>query len=56
MPLCFALGLSGPYLSWAAGGFVLGYGAINGLTTVFKATLPLQLLPPRIMPGEPVFC
>ena len=43
MPLCFALGLSGPYLSWAAGGFVLGYGAINGLTTVFKATLPLQL-------------
>lgn len=43
MPLCFALGLSGPYLAWAAGGFVLGYGAINGLTTVFKATLPLQL-------------
>ncbi|STW05424.1 major facilitator superfamily transporter [Klebsiella grimontii] len=43
MPLCFALGLSGSYLSWAAGGFVLGYGAINGLTTVFKATLPLQL-------------
>lgn len=42
MPLCFALGLSGSYL-WAAGGFVLGYGAINGLTTVFKATLPLQL-------------
>ena len=22
---------------------MLGYGAINGLTTVFKATLPLQL-------------
>ncbi|MDM4095392.1 MFS transporter [Klebsiella oxytoca] len=43
MPLCFALGLSGAFLSWAAGGFVLGYGAINGLTTVFKATLPLQL-------------
>ncbi|MEE7535967.1 MFS transporter [Klebsiella huaxiensis] len=43
MPLCFVLGLSGPYLSWAAGGFVLGYGAINGLTTIFKATLPLQL-------------
>lgn len=42
-PLCFALGLSGSYLTWAAGGFVLGYGAINGLTTVFKATLPLQL-------------
>lgn len=43
MPLCFALGLSGPCLAWAAAGFVLGYGAINGLTTVFKATLPLQL-------------
>lgn len=43
MPLCFALGLSSAFLSWAAGGFVLGYGAINGLTTVFKATLPLQL-------------
>lgn len=43
MPLCFAPGLSGAFLSWAAGGFVLGYGAINGLTTVFKATLPLQL-------------
>lgn len=43
MPLCFALGLSGAFLSWVAGGFVLGYGAINGLTTVFKATLPLQL-------------
>ncbi|VDR25450.1 Major Facilitator Superfamily [Raoultella terrigena] len=43
MPLCFALGLSGPYFAWAAAGFVLGYGAINGLTTVFKATLPLQL-------------
>lgn len=43
MPLCFVVGLSGPYLSWCAGAFVLGYGAINGLTTVFKATLPLQL-------------
>lgn len=43
MPLCFALGLSSAFLPWAAGGFVLGYGAINGLTTVFKATLPLQL-------------
>ena len=43
MPVCFALGLSGPYLLGTAGGFVLGYGAINGLTTVFKATLPLEL-------------
>lgn len=43
MPLCFALGLSASSIAWAAAGFVLGYGAINGLTTVFKATLPLQL-------------
>ncbi len=47
MPVCFALGLSGPSFIWAAGGFVLGYGAINGLTTVFKATLPLQLFTPE---------
>lgn len=43
IPLCFALGISSTHITWAAGGFVLGYGAINGLTTVFKATLPLQL-------------
>ena len=43
IPLCFALGISSTHIGWAAGGFVLGYGAINGLTTVFKATLPLQL-------------
>ncbi|HGH5977566.1 TPA: MFS transporter [Kluyvera georgiana] len=43
IPLCFALGISSAQIGWAAGGFVLGYGAINGLTTVFKATLPLQL-------------
>ena len=43
IPLCFTLGISSTHIAWAAGGFVLGYGAINGLTTVFKATLPLQL-------------
>lgn len=43
IPLCFVLGMSSTHITWAAGGFVLGYGAINGLTTVFKATLPLQL-------------
>lgn len=43
IPLCFALGIGSTHIGWAAGGFVLGYGAINGLTTVFKATLPLQL-------------
>ena len=43
IPLCFILGISSAHIAWAAGGFVFGYGAINGLTTVFKATLPLQL-------------
>lgn len=43
MPLCFLLGLSGPLFAGSAAGFVLGYGAINGLTTIVKATLPLQL-------------
>lgn len=43
IPLCFLLGISSTHIAWAAGGFVFGYGAINGLTTVFKATLPLQL-------------
>lgn len=43
IPLCFALGISSTHIAWAAGGFIFGYGAINGLTTVFKATLPLQL-------------
>lgn len=43
IPFCFALGMSSGYTLWAATGFVFGYGAINGLTTVFKATLPLQL-------------
>jgi hypothetical protein len=28
---------------WCAAGFVLGYGAINGLVTIVKATLPLEL-------------
>ena len=43
MPLCFLLGLSGPLFAGSAAGFVLGYGAINGLMTIVKATLPLQL-------------
>lgn len=43
IPLCFLLGISNAHIAWTAGGFVFGYGAINGLTTVFKATLPLQL-------------
>ncbi|MDH6631744.1 UNVERIFIED_ORG: hypothetical protein M2355_001035 [Lelliottia amnigena] len=45
MPLCFLTGLSASTFIWAAAGFVLGYGAINGLVTIVKATLPLQLFP-----------
>ncbi|VFS64215.1 Uncharacterised protein [Kluyvera cryocrescens] len=37
------LGICSTHLAWAAAGFVFSYGALNGLTTVFKATLPLQL-------------
>lgn len=43
MPLCFLVGLSGSTFVWCAAGFVLGYGAINGLVTIVKATLPLEL-------------
>lgn len=41
MPLCFLVGLT--QFVWCAAGFVLGYGAINGLVTIVKATLPLEL-------------
>ncbi|MFW0976380.1 MFS transporter [Leclercia pneumoniae] len=47
MPLCFLLGLSSSFFVWSAAGFVLGYGAINGLVTIVKATLPLQLFAPE---------
>ena len=43
IPFCFMLGICSTHLAWAAAGFVFSYGALNGLTTVFKATLPLQL-------------
>ena len=43
MPLCFLLGLSSTLYARCAAGFVLGYGAINGLVTIVKATLPLAL-------------
>ena len=43
MPLCFLLGLSSTAYAGCAAGFVLGYGAINGLVTIVKATLPLAL-------------
>ncbi|MCU6670491.1 MFS transporter [Enterobacteriaceae bacterium H4N4] len=47
MPVCFLLGLSSSFYLWSAAGFVLGYGAINGLVTIVKATLPLQLFAPE---------
>ncbi|WP_039029700.1 MFS transporter [Leclercia adecarboxylata] len=47
MPVCFLLGLSCLLWLWSAAGFVLGYGAINGLVTIVKATLPLQLFAPE---------
>lgn len=47
MPVCFLTGLSAATFVWAAAGFVLGYGAINGLVTIVKATLPLQLFSPE---------
>ena len=43
MPNCFLLGLSSSVFAWSAAGFVLGYGAVNGLVTIVKATLPLEL-------------
>lgn len=43
MPLCFLVGLSSAFFVWSVAGFVLGYGAINGLVTIIKATLPLEL-------------
>jgi len=43
MPICFLLGLSSTLFVWSVAGFVLGYGAINGLVTIVKATLPLEL-------------
>ena len=47
MPLCFLLGISSSVFVESAAGFVLGYGAINGLVTIVKATLPLELFAPE---------
>ncbi len=47
IPLCFLLALTANVAPAAIAGFALGYGAVNGLTTVVKATLPLQLFNPE---------
>lgn len=43
MPVCFLIGLSSTRFARCAAGFVLGFGAINGLMTIVKANLPLEL-------------
>lgn len=46
LPLCFLVGLAGKVSPAATAFFVLGYGAVNGLSTVVKAILPLVLFDP----------
>ncbi len=43
LPLCFALGLAGMSSVVAAGVFIFVYGALNGLATLLRASLPLEL-------------
>jgi len=47
IPLCFLLALTANYAPVAIAGFALGYGGVNGLMTLVKATLPLQLFNPE---------
>lgn len=43
LPLCFAVGLAGMSSVVAAGVFIFFYGALNGLATLLRASLPLEL-------------
>ncbi|VVE17653.1 MFS transporter [Pandoraea anhela] len=43
LPVCFALGLAGMSSPLAAGVFIFFYGALNGLATLLRASLPLEL-------------
>ena len=43
LPACFTLGLAGLGSAPLAGLFVLAYGALNGLATLLRASLPLEL-------------
>ncbi|WP_216641706.1 MFS transporter [Pandoraea apista] len=47
LPLCFALGLAGLSSVYAAGVFIFTYGALNGLATLLRASLPLELFAPE---------
>lgn len=46
LPLCFLTGLAGNVSPAATAFFVLGYGAVNGLSTLVKAILPIVLFDP----------
>ncbi|AKC71757.1 MFS transporter [Pandoraea oxalativorans] len=43
LPLCFALGLAGMSSVVVAGVFIFFFGALNGLATLLRASLPLEL-------------
>lgn len=45
LPLCFGLALAGMSSPLAAGIFIFAYGALNGLATLLRASLPLELFP-----------
>lgn len=47
LPFCFLAGLAGNVTPVATFIFILSYGAVNGLSTVVKATLPLVLFEPQ---------
>ncbi|WP_087691480.1 MFS transporter [Pandoraea sp. PE-S2R-1] len=46
LPLCFALGLAGMSSLVVAAVFIFTYGALNGLATLLRASLPLELFAP----------
>lgn len=47
LPCCFVISLLGQTSVLGTALFVLAYGAINGLTTLVRATLPLTLFEPQ---------
>ena len=47
LPFCFLAGLAGNVTPVATAIFILSYGAVNGLSTVVKAALPLALFDPQ---------
>jgi len=47
LPFCFLAGLAGNVTPVATAIFILSYGAVNGLSTIIKAVLPLVLFDPQ---------